>query len=103
MLYGFITTKHKQPNNVSSASILDENLLFFMHSALGFVSKSNDMFNNRNKNKEEPGVHFRLRTCIPCGQNLSGTEMLGSFHGVVHGEEVPILSRRTDLVKLPSK
>lgn len=60
MLYGFITTKHKKPNNVSSASILDENLLFFMHSALGFVSKSNDMFNNRNKNKEETWCSLSL-------------------------------------------
>ena len=60
MLYGFITTKHKEPNNVSSASILDENLRFFMHSALGFVSKSNDMFNNRNKNKEETWCSLSL-------------------------------------------
>ena len=53
--------------------------------------------------RRKPGVHFRLRTCIPCGQNLSGIAMLGSVHGVVHGEEVPILSRRSDLVKLPPK
>ena len=53
--------------------------------------------------RKKPGVHFRLRTCIPCGQNLSGIAMLGSLHGVVRGEEVPILSHRSDLVKLPPK
>ena len=31
-----------------------------MHSALGFVSKSNDMFNNRNKNKEETWCSLSL-------------------------------------------
>ena len=31
-----------------------------MHSALGFVSKSNDMFNNSNKNKEETWCSLSL-------------------------------------------
>lgn len=74
-----------------------------MHSALGTVSKGNHTLTTEIKIRRKPGVHFRFGACTPCGQNLSGIAMLGSVQGAVHGEEVPILSRRSDLVKLPPK